>query len=98
MSTSYSLAKAQSCQNFNQNLVLLFVFSFNSFVQAKFGAFVRIFISHLCLKYLSAILFVLGKSLIVVQYIVQYIMYVLEVTIARKVLPHPQGMAACAIC
>jgi hypothetical protein len=44
MSTSSSLAKAQSCQTFNQNLVLLFVFSFNSFVQAKFGAFVRIFI------------------------------------------------------
>jgi hypothetical protein len=44
MSTSYSLAKAQSCQTFNQNLVLLFVFSFRSFVKAKFGAFVRIFI------------------------------------------------------
>jgi hypothetical protein len=44
MSTSYSLAKAQSCQTFNQNLVLLFVFSFSYFVQAKFGAFVRIFI------------------------------------------------------
>jgi hypothetical protein len=44
VSTSYSLAKAQSCQTFNQNLVLLFVFSFSSFVQAKFGAFVRIFI------------------------------------------------------
>jgi hypothetical protein len=44
MSTSYSLAKAESCQTFNQNLVLLFVFSFSSFVQAKFGAFVRIFI------------------------------------------------------
>ena len=29
-STSYSLAKAQSCQTFNQNLVLLFVFSFSS--------------------------------------------------------------------
>jgi hypothetical protein len=43
MSTSYSLAKAQSCQTFNKNLVLLFVFSFGSFVQAKFGAFVRIF-------------------------------------------------------
>jgi hypothetical protein len=76
MSTSYSLAKAQSCQTLNQNLLLLFVFSFNSFVQAKFGAFVRIFfqflhgnfISDLCLKYLSAILFVLGKSLIVLQY------------------------------
>ena len=38
-STSYSLAKAQSCQTFNQNLVLLFVFSFSSFVKAKFGAF-----------------------------------------------------------
>jgi hypothetical protein len=38
------LAKAQSCQTFNQNLVLLFVFSFSSFVKAKFGAFVRIFI------------------------------------------------------
>jgi hypothetical protein len=37
-------AKAQSCQTFNQNLVLLFVFSFSSFVKAKFGAFVRIFI------------------------------------------------------
>jgi hypothetical protein len=44
MSTSYSLAKAQSCHTFNQNLVLLFVFSFSSFVKAKFGAFVRIFI------------------------------------------------------
>jgi hypothetical protein len=44
MSTSYSLAKAQSCQTLNQNLVLLFVFSFNSFAQAKFGAFVRIFV------------------------------------------------------
>jgi hypothetical protein len=44
LSTLYSLAKAQSCQTFNQNLVLLFVFSFSSFVQAKFGAFVRIFI------------------------------------------------------
>jgi hypothetical protein len=44
MSTSYSLAKAQFCHTFNQNLVLLFVFSFSSFVQAKFGAFVRIFI------------------------------------------------------
>jgi hypothetical protein len=44
MSTSYSLAKAQSCQTLNQNLVLLFVFSFSSFAQAKFGAFVRIFI------------------------------------------------------
>ena len=32
MSTSYSLAKAKSCQIFNQNLVLLFVFSFSSFV------------------------------------------------------------------
>ena len=42
MSTSYSLANAQSCQTFNQNLVLLFVFSFSSFVKAKFGAFVRI--------------------------------------------------------
>jgi hypothetical protein len=42
MSTSYSLAKAQS--TFNQNLVLLFVFSFSSFVKAKFGAFVHIFI------------------------------------------------------
>jgi hypothetical protein len=40
MSTSYSLAKAQSCQTFNQNLVLLFVFSFSSFIKAKFGAFV----------------------------------------------------------
>jgi hypothetical protein len=44
MSTSYSLAKAQSCQTINQNLVLLFVFSFSSFVKATFGAFVRIFI------------------------------------------------------
>jgi hypothetical protein len=44
MSTSYSLAKAQSCLTFKQNLVLLFVFAFSSFVQAKFGAFVRIFI------------------------------------------------------
>jgi hypothetical protein len=44
MQTSYSLAKAQSYQTFNQNLVLLLVFSFSSFVQAKFGAFVRIFI------------------------------------------------------
>jgi hypothetical protein len=43
MSTSYSLAKAQSCQTFNQNLVLLFVFSFSYFVKAKFGAFVRPF-------------------------------------------------------
>jgi hypothetical protein len=43
MSTSCSLAKGQSCQTFNQNLVLLFVFSIRSFVQAKFGAFVRIF-------------------------------------------------------
>jgi hypothetical protein len=76
MSTSYSLAKAQFCQTFKQNLVLLFVFSFSYFVQAKFGAFVRIFIwflhgnfiSRLCLKYLSAIVFVLGKSLIVLQY------------------------------
>jgi hypothetical protein len=39
MSTSYSLAEAQSCQTFNQNLVLLFVFSFSSFVKEKFGAF-----------------------------------------------------------
>jgi hypothetical protein len=31
--------------SFNQNLVLLFVFSFSSFVnKTKFGAFVRIFI------------------------------------------------------
>jgi hypothetical protein len=44
MLTSYSLAKVQSCRTFNQNLVLLSVFSFSSFVQAKFGAFVRIFI------------------------------------------------------
>jgi hypothetical protein len=44
MSTSYSLAKAQSCQIFNQNLVLLSAFSFSSFVKAKFGAFVRILI------------------------------------------------------
>ena len=29
------LAKAQSCQSFNQNLVLLFVFSFSSFVKAS---------------------------------------------------------------
>jgi hypothetical protein len=43
MSTSYSLAKAQFCHTFNQNLVLLFVFSFSSFGKAKFGAFVRIF-------------------------------------------------------
>jgi hypothetical protein len=28
---SYSFAKAQSCQTFNQNMVLLFVFSFSSF-------------------------------------------------------------------
>ena len=34
----------RSCQTFNQNLVLLSVFSFSSFVKAKFGAFVRIFI------------------------------------------------------
>jgi hypothetical protein len=38
MSTSYSLTKAQSCQN-QPNLVLLFVFSFSYFVTAKFGAF-----------------------------------------------------------
>jgi hypothetical protein len=38
------VAKVQSCQTFNQNLVLLFVFSFSSFVKANFGAFVRIFI------------------------------------------------------
>jgi hypothetical protein len=44
MSASYSLAKAKSCQTFNQNLVLLFVFSFSPFVKAKCGAFVRIFI------------------------------------------------------
>jgi hypothetical protein len=50
MSTSYSLAKAQSCQTLNQNLVLLFVSSFNSFVQAKFGAFVRIFIYRVSQK------------------------------------------------
>jgi hypothetical protein len=37
-------AKAQSCQIFNQNLVLLSVFSFSSFGKAKFAAFVRIFI------------------------------------------------------
>jgi hypothetical protein len=42
MSTSFSLAKAQSCQTFNQNFVLLVIFSFSSFVKAKFGAFVRI--------------------------------------------------------
>jgi hypothetical protein len=41
---TYSLAKAQSCQTFDQNLVLLLVFSFSSFVKAKFGAFVRIFV------------------------------------------------------
>jgi hypothetical protein len=40
----YSLAKSQFRQTFNQNLVLLSVFSFSSFVKAKFGAFVRIFI------------------------------------------------------
>jgi hypothetical protein len=44
MSTSYSPAKASPAKTFNQDLVLLFVFSFSSFVQAKFGAFVRIFI------------------------------------------------------
>jgi hypothetical protein len=33
-----------SCQTFNTNLVLLFVFSFSSFVKAKFCAFVRILI------------------------------------------------------
>ena len=41
-----------------QNLVVLFVFTSSSSRA----------ISHLCLKYLSAILFVLGKSLIVLQY------------------------------
>jgi hypothetical protein len=30
MSRSYSLAKAQSCQTFDQNLVLLFIFSFSA--------------------------------------------------------------------
>jgi hypothetical protein len=43
----YSLAKAQSCQIFNQNLVLLSIFSSSTFVKAKFGAFVRIFIEFL---------------------------------------------------
>jgi hypothetical protein len=38
------VAKVQSCQTFNQNLVLLFVFSFSYFVKANFGAFVCIFI------------------------------------------------------
>jgi hypothetical protein len=44
-----------------QNLVLLFVFSSSSSKAISF---------HICilLKYLSAILFVLGKSLIVLQY------------------------------
>jgi hypothetical protein len=37
-------AKAQSCHTFNQNLALLFVFSFSSFIEEKFGAFVRLFI------------------------------------------------------
>ena len=48
-----SLAKAQSCQTINK----------------KFGAFVAISF-HICilLKYLSAILFVWGQSLIVLQY------------------------------
>jgi hypothetical protein len=36
--------KAESCRTFNQTLVLLFVFSFSSFVKAKFGAFVCLFI------------------------------------------------------
>jgi hypothetical protein len=61
MSTSYSLAKAQFSQTFNQNFVLLFVFSFSSSI----GQFQFTFA---ILKYLSAILFVLGKSLIVLQY------------------------------
>ena len=45
MSTSYSLAKAQSCQIFNQNLVPLFVFSF----------------SYFALRYSRAISFVFNK-------------------------------------
>jgi hypothetical protein len=77
--TSQCQHKAESCHTFNQTLVLLFVFSFSSFVKAKFGALVCLFIDlvplgqfHFTfvfnLKYLSAILFVLRKSLIVLQY------------------------------
>jgi hypothetical protein len=47
----------QSCQTFNQNLVLLFVFSFSYFALSSSRAISFVF------KYLSAILFVLGKSL-----------------------------------
>jgi hypothetical protein len=43
--------------------VLLFVFSFSSFALSSSRA-----ISFVFNKYLSAILFVLGKSLIVLQY------------------------------
>ena len=45
LDTSHILSpiKAQSF-SFNQNLVLLFVFSFSSFVKAKFGAFVQLFV------------------------------------------------------
>jgi hypothetical protein len=57
--STYSLAKAHPCQAFNQNLVLLFVFSFSSFVQAKFGAFVRIFTAISFRICVSAVLFVL---------------------------------------
>ena len=38
------LSPKPCCQTFDQNLVLLFVFSFSSFVKAKFGAFVHILI------------------------------------------------------
>jgi hypothetical protein len=75
MSTSYSLAKAQSCQTINQNLVLLFVFSFSFFLLKQHLVLLFVFSSsssraisfHICilLKYLAAILFVSGKSLIV---------------------------------
>ena len=45
ISTSYSLAKVQSCHTFNQNLMLLLVFSFSFFVKAKCCTF--------CLKKLN---------------------------------------------
>jgi hypothetical protein len=45
MSTSYSLAKAQSCQTFNQNLALLFVFSFNYFIKATNLLLLFVFLS-----------------------------------------------------
>ena len=48
MSTSCSLANGQSCQMFNQNLLLLFIFSFSYFALSSSRAISFVF------KYLSA--------------------------------------------